>query len=262
MTIHGVTITKKQIISVILITFIILFARNLLRGNRNADTPDSEVLKNVQLVSEHDFSTVKAVEEQISVVEKSDEVNEKIQKGEGLSKAKYKKIFSGCVVIGDSITEGLSLYGFLNKDQVFSEIGASIMSSKSMFKKAAATYPRVAFFTFGMNDMGNYRGDADAFIKRYKELLADFAEKTPDTKILINSISTPRKSAQKSNKSLKNYKKFNKAIQAMCDELGYTYIENTYILEQHPKYYEQDGIHVIPDYYPIWLNNMILMAGL
>lgn len=48
----------------------------------------------------------------------------------------------------------------------------------------------------------------------------------------------------------------------MCEDLNLTYIDNSYIIEDHPDFYASDGIHVSSEYYPYWLNNMILKAGL
>ena len=64
------------------------------------------------------------------------------------------------------------------------------------------------------------------------------------------------------NSILTNYKSFNNALKAMCKELNLTYIDNSYIIEDHPDYYAGDGIHVVSDFYPLWMNNMILKAGL
>jgi lysophospholipase L1-like esterase len=131
-----------------------------------------------------------------------------------------------------------------------------------MFKSAAATYPRFAFFSFGMNDMGNYRGNAGSFIAKYEKLLKAFKKTSPKTRLFINGISTPSNDALGHNKSLKNYKKFNQALRKMCGDMNITYIDNSYILEENPKLYAGDGIHVNTGYYPLWLNNMILKAGL
>ncbi len=47
----------------------------------------------------------------------------------------------------------------------------------------------------------------------------------------------------------------------MCKDLKLTYIDNSYIIEDHPNYYAGDGIHVVSEFYPLWMNNMILKAG-
>ena len=81
-------------------------------------------------------------------------------------------------------------------------------------------------------------------------------------KIHINSISIPSKDAQKNQPSLKHYKEYNKALEKLCEDKGYTFIDNTYILRKRKSLYAPDGIHVNIPYYPLWMNDMILEADL
>ena len=82
--------------------------------------------------------------------------------------------------------------------------------------------------------MGNYSGNADLFIDKYTELIKAFKKTSPDTRILINGITPPSKDALAQKPVLKNYKKFNNALKEMCKDLKLTYIDNSYIIEDHP----------------------------
>lgn len=251
--------TTKRILIGLSIFLFALFLFNVFRTNSQAKVEDSTIEENLSFIKKYNFSNVADVEKKI---DETGGTNNTARKSTGISKLKYRSIFDGCIVIGDSITEGLSAYDFLNEDQVYHKIGASIMKNSDMIDKAAKAYPKAAFFTFGMNDMGNYNGNAQAFTKKYKTCIKNFMKTSPDTKVFVNSISTPSQSARSKNSSLKNYKEFNAEIRRMCQALDITFIENNYILDEHPEYYAKDGIHVSPSYYPIWLNNMILKAGL
>ena len=110
--------------------------------------------------------------------------------------------------------------------------------------------------------MINYRGDAEAFVKKYNSLLQATHKKSPSTEIYVCSITTPTKKAIKNKKSLGNYKKFNKAIQKMCEENGYTYVDTSQILPTHKSLYADDGIHAASAYYPLWMDKMIEVANL
>lgn len=258
------TLTPRQIIMIIILILSMIFLFNLFKSNKTGHIKDSVVKDNIKFINNFDYSNVSKVESQL---EKEGfgkvviPITKSNKKGK-ISKAKYKEIFSNSIIVGDSITEGLTSFGFLNADQVFFKVGGSISKGESQFNSAASVYPKMAFFTFGMNDMGNYRGDDKAFISDYKKLLDKFHKKSPKTKIFINSISTPSSKARNKNHSLKNYKKFNAALRKMCEELDIPYIDNNYILEENPDFYASDGIHVSPGYYNKWLNNMILKAGL
>ena len=245
--------------SVVFLVFAILFLFNLISFDVDASYSDEEVAKGRKTVEEHDYSDVKTVESMVKTLEAKDSGNVSTK---AKSNVYYLKKFRDSVILGDSITEGLTVYGFLPDDIVLCSIGASLEGSKSLFKKAAKLVPDNAFFTFGMNDMIKYRGKAKPFIKEYSKLIESFQKKSPDSAIYINSISRPSKDAQKRQPSLKNWEKYNKALIALCDEKGYIYIDNSKILEKHNNLYQPDGIHVVPAYYPVWMNNMITMAGL
>ena len=246
---------------IVLLILAVVFFFNLVRQNKTADYSDAKIKANVSAVATFDYSKVTTVEEEIEKLEAT-EAGGTFDPREGLTSAQYRKIFSTSVILGDSITEGLVDYGYLSSDQVFCKIGASIINGDDLFRSAAQTYPKLAFLSFGMNDMGNYNGNANSFIKKYKELIRSFQKTSPDTVILINNISTPSDSAISASPILGNYKKFNNALQKMCRDLDLTYIDNSRIIEEHPDLYAGDGIHVSSDYYPYWMNNMILKAGL
>lgn len=249
----------KLLAPVVCAVFIVVFCFNLLSLDFDAAYSDKEIAEGRKAVEGYDWSDVKTVESIIKSVEAKEvrTVNTKAK-----SNVYYLKKFRDSVILGDSITEGLTVYGFLPDDIVLCSIGASLEGSDPLFKKAAKLVPDTAFFTFGMNDMIKYRGKTGPFIKQYSKLLDTFQKRSPDTAIYINSISRPSKDAQKNQPSLKNWQKYNKALEELCDEKGYTYIDNTSILEKHKKLYQPDGIHVIPTYYPIWMNNMIRIADL
>lgn len=245
--------------SVVFLVFGIIFLFNLFSFDLDAPYSDSEIAEGRKSVEEHDYSDVKTVESMIKTLEAKDSGNVSTK---AKSNVYYLKKFRNSVILGDSITEGLTVYGFLPDDIVLCSIGASLKGSAPLFKKAAKLVPESAFFTFGMNDMITYRGKTKPFIKEYSSLIARFQKKSPDSVIYINSISRPNKDAQKRQPSLKNWEKYNKALQKLCDEKDYIYIDNTYILEKHSNLYQPDGIHVVPSYYPVWMNNMINMADL
>lgn len=243
----------------VLLLFAVIFFYFLLRGNRPTDTGDEEIKSNLAFVNSIQVESVEQVEKQIEELNRRDRSS-----GSNLSDvhAWYMAKMSESVVIGDSLTEGLSVYGWLSEGQVFSEIGASVISSGEMFSKAAKLYPKHAFFAFGMNDMGNFSGKADDFIKEYGALIDSFRKESPKTQILVCSISMPNEDAISGNKSLGYYADFNKAIAAMCKQKKIKFLDSTYILKEHPELYAEDGIHVTSEYYPKWLDNMISEAGI
>ena len=255
---HG----KKYLIFILVLLILVsLFFINFMKKNSSADYSSKTINTNLSAISTFDYSKVTTVESKIKKLETT-EARGTFDVTKRLTKAQYRKIFGTSVILGDSITEGLVDYGYLGSDQVFCKIGASIISGDDLFSSAANTYPKFAFMSFGMNDMGNYSGNADLFIEKYTKLIKEFKKTSPDTRILINGITPPSKDAIAKNTILSNYKKFNHGLKEMCKDLKLTYIDNSYIIEDHPNYYAGDGIHVVSEFYPLWMNNMILKAGL
>lgn len=255
----GREVRIRIIASAASIVFAAFFLFNLFCFNFDAAYSDKTINKNRAAVDDFDYSTVRKTENRIKKLEAGDtgSLNVKTK-----SKVYYLKKFRDCVILGDSITEGLTVYGFLPDDIVLCSIGASLNGSGDLFKKASKLLPEKAFFTFGMNDMISYRGKAKPFIKEYRKHLNSFRKKSPDTEIYINSISIPSKEAQKNQPSLKHYKEYNKALERLCEDEGYTFIDNTYILRKRKSLYAPDGIHVNIPYYPLWMNDMIIEADL
>lgn len=242
---------------VLIAAFVVLVLFNLFRPNSKANVDATEMKANAQIIDEMQTADVDKIEERVRILDARD-----VRKNTEGMKILYRKMFSSSVILGDSLTEGLSVYGWLPKSIVFSKVGGSIIYGDALFTKAAKLHPQYAFFAYGMNDMGNYGGNADNFIDKYSKLLKKFKKISPKTVIAVNSITTPTKAARKSNKSIRNYKKFNKAIKKMCEKEHYIYIDITDILPAHPKLYAGDGIHAAPAYYPLWMDRMIEYAGL
>ena len=52
---------------------------------------------------------------------------------------------------------------------------------------------------------------------------------------------------------------YNEAMKTMAEEKGYHFIDNTQMAQEHQDLYQEDGLHVQPDFYKYWAANM--MAG-
>ena len=254
-------VTKYTVFVFILIVTSVFFLIHFLNWNRDAAVNDKTVNKNLDIINSFDYSDVNTVETAIQTLEANEE-KFAFDATKPMTSAQYKQIFKGNIVIGDSITEGLVVYGYLTEESVFCEIGASLATGDYLFSKAASVYPEKAIFAFGMNDILNYSGKTEPFIERYTEVIDQFQKDSPDTEIFINSISIPGEEAIADKPNLGKYEEFNEALITMCNDLGIGYIDSTDILRENPDLYEGDGIHVSSAYYPLWINNMIIKAGL
>lgn len=233
------------------------FFMHIISSNHATEANADTIKENIEKINSFDFSDVKSVEDKLTALKEKETAGSSSD-----DEFDYRSIFSDCMVVGDSITEGLYAYGFLGTDQVIADIGSSIIAGSAPFDTAAGTYPKAVFFAFGMNDMGNYSGDAEKFITDYTELLSSFKKKSPDTKVYICSISRPSDGAIGENPILANYKPFNTKIQEMCKKKKFVYIDTIPLLDGHDELYAGDGIHLSPSYYTLWLDLMKKKAGL
>lgn len=179
-----------------------------------------------------------------------------------LSEVEIRQAFQGTVIIGDSITESIMEYGYLDKDVVVSKRGLSIADADSQIATAIGLNPSVIFMAFGSNDLSMFFEDSAAFIDAYRTQVRKLQEALPDVPVYINGILPILPSRIELEPELRYYPQYNEALEAFCSEEGLTYIDNAFIVENDASIYEPDGEHVTSSYYPIWLTYMAEIAGL
>ena len=120
--------------------------------------------------------------------------------------------------------------------------------------------PRVIFLSYGSNDVEMYEENVSTFIKEYKKVIKTLSEDLPNTKIFVNSIFPVRKDALEKQPAYAYIEEYNKRLQKMCDELQIAFLDNTDIART--EYFEEDGIHFIASFFPIWMERMAEEAAL
>ncbi|MBR2511479.1 MAG: hypothetical protein IKE49_00270 [Firmicutes bacterium] len=245
--------TFRRIVCVIIaiaVAFAIFF---VIKYNRH----DKVIAANVTKLEKMEKQSVAANQAAIKDVERAENVDEN-----NLENADFRKIFEGCVIAGDSITEGVEGYGYLDKDIAVFERGVSIESEKGIIKRAIALKPDVLFLSFGLNDLELYNGNSKKFVKAYSKLVKKLRQKIPETKLCINSVLPATKAKISRVPALGASDKFNKATKAFCEKENITFIDHTAMVKANPQWYEPDGQHFISEFYPRWLYNMAKGAGL
>ncbi len=179
-----------------------------------------------------------------------------------LSDIEIKQAFQGSVIIGDSITESIVEYGFLDTDVVISKRGLSVADASEQIETAIGLHPRNIFMAFGSNDLELYESDSQAFIDAYRTQLKKLQEALPDSPIYINGILPIQQSTIDQIPALGYYPEYNEGLKDLCQEMNCTYIDNSFIVQDNDAMYEPDGEHVVSEYYPKWLTYMAKTAGL
>ena len=200
---------------------------------------NAEISAGIKYIETNEKKDVASVETKIGRVEAKEK--EEAYKAGTIS---LKEMFASTVVMGDSITEGFTAYDVLNANSVVSKIGASLTDLDDQCEKLKEINPQMVFVSYGMNDVINTNGDTDTFIKQYKELITKIQKEVP-----------VQQSAIAEKPALTNISKYNEALQKMCDELQIAYVDNTDLVKD--EYYDEDGIHFVSEFYPIWADHMV-----
>ena len=219
--------------AVILATVIIVLGGIVVAVRLN--NPKQDTTKGRKILSEMDRTDVGKVNKKIQKLEEEERVKEEAADNRSVSEK-----FADCLILGDSITQGLYEYGVLDEANVQADRGTEVseVSSKKIEEQ---------------------NGNASGFVKAYKNVIEDLKESLPDTKIYVNCILPAAQSAIETRPLFANVPKFNQKLKKLCKKEKVTFIDNTDLVKQ--EYYADDGIHMSPSYTK-WVDHMAEAAGL
>lgn len=181
---------------------------------------------------------------------------------ENTIKVNYKELYKNSVVMGDSQSEGLSIYNILNPTSVVAKMGSNIVDGKVNIAKLKNLNPQNIFILYGMNDVLIYKDDVERFIKDYSELILSIKEELPSTNIYINAILPVTEAVIEKRSVYSMIEEYNKNIEKMCEVLNVGFVDASYLLENDESLFEGDGMHLKPKFYPLWLEVMANQASL
>lgn len=174
-------------------------------------------------------------------------------------------LYRNALIFGDSRVYGFGSYGFVPFEQVLAEAGATINNIPDNLEIVKKTQPEKIYFSYGVNDMGlqigSDRGE-NGYAQVYEEMIDQVLEASPNSQIIINSIlpATPARLADAPR--WKDVDQYNAQIEEMCKKRGWTYIDNSELADGgNADIYQADGVHLLPDFYPVWAQNMIFSAS-
>ena len=144
--------------AVILATVIIALGGIVVAVRLN--NPKQDTTKGRKILSEMDRTDVGKVNKKIQKLEEEERVKEEAADNRSVSEK-----FADCLILGDSITQGLYEYGVLDEANVQADRGTEVseVSSKKIeehIKKAKEMKPEVLFLAYGMNDIEAQNGNA------------------------------------------------------------------------------------------------------
>ncbi len=209
----------------------------------------------LDIIKQAEAAEVTVIETKIQNLEEQEK-----KEAEAEDTRSIKEIFATAAVMGDSITAGFTEYDILNASSVVAEIGAGLEGLEEQIGKLKELNPQVVFLSYGMNDILSTQGDVDAFIDKYKSVIKQMQKEVPNTKIFINSIFPVSRQEREREPLFQELDAYNEALREMCDRQQIAYVDNTELVSD--RYYEEDGVHFKPDFYPVWAKRMAEVASL
>lgn len=168
--------------------------------------------------------------------------------------------FSDAVILGDSRAVGFSYYSFLDASRVLASSGERIDAIDGHIEDLKKLDPAYIFLCYGINDLGWY-GSAQDYADTLLEKIRLLRRELPEAMIVVSSILPAYEPAVSREKLWLQIPDYTAAVQAMCEENGVLFADNTQLSEDYADLWQPDGIHVRPEFYPYWAANLIL-AGL
>jgi hypothetical protein len=169
----------------------------------------------------------------------------------------YSAIFGSAVVFGDSIAEGIGLYGFLSPSSLVAVMGKSTENSMEDVPTIVNLAPRTLFFELGLNDISHPYSSLDSFISSYEKLIDAVRLQLPNTRIYVCSIFPVTDATLQEQPEFSQIETYNTALAEMAKRKNINYIDTYSLLKANPQYHAEDGIHVIREFYPLWLDTLV-----
>lgn len=208
---------------------------------------------NIELPETEGESSDSAAEKELA-----DKNNEAVENDqiEDVADIDHKEFFADAVFLGDSITEAISFYGFVDRSRIIADKGLTVSKAMDRVEDVATLKPSKVFILFGMNDILEIE-KSEKFIDNYVKLISKIRTKLPDSQIYVQSILPVDLKVEREKPLLTNSRieEFNKALQNMAEREDVKYLNiNSAAKAYNGNLLEPDGIHYIHKFYDIWLS--------
>lgn len=209
-------------------------------------------------------------EEETSTTENTEENTEETsaETDEPLVSPTYDPaFFRNDLFIGDSISTGLYLYDYLNKENVFAEVGLNPESAatreidgETCIQRAQSLNAKHIYIMLGSNGLAFL--EADYMASKMGELVDKLKAACPSAQICIISISPVTKAHEAEGaETMSKVNAYNTALEQVCGTKGCKYIDICSLLLDEEgyfadKYAEEDGLHFKGNTYKLLLSTV------
>jgi len=245
MRIKNKVLTAPMIIAIILIPVIIIGSVVLI-SLQNIANANSEIVSGINTLTTLESRDVLTMEEEIDFV-----------KRKTVDANNYPTLFESSVVLGDSIAEGLGLYGYLKPSSLLGLLGKSTATSIEDVPQLVKMAPRNIFIELGLNDISYPDRDLNSYISSYEKLIDAIKFQLPNTQIYICSIFPVTDKVLQERPEFNKIETYNAALTELAKRKNVSYIDTYTLLKTNPQYHDEDGIHLVSQFYPLWLDTLV-----
>ena len=174
----------------------------------------------------------------------------------------FARWFENAAIVGDSVAETISEFGWLYDQNLQAQIGISLQTCDEVLDGTVWLQPKTIFLTFSANNIASYGVGIETYIDDYKEVIQYLQENVPQARIFVEGILPCDPDFAEEYWYYDYIDDYNSAMQEMCEELGVNYFDSGFILYAHPDIYIEDGLHPTWEFYPLWLTYMARIGGL
>lgn len=243
-------------VAFILIAVVVLF---FVHGNTPSSTEKvSDGVHYLKTLEEQDVQTVEnilASQRQAKIQAEKDETMRKVESGE----IDVWSLFTDYVLMGDSRGVGFSYYGFMPESRVIAGGGWTIRDIAYYMDQLRALNPTAIFLCFGLNDTSIGHWDTpEPYAAEYLEVVRGLQAEFPNCTVYVNSILPARDPAFATAEKWHEIPEYSAAVEKMCQENGIPFVNNDSIAEKYSYLWDEDGIHLQKEFYPMWAANMIM----
>ena len=169
-----------------------------------------------------------------------------------------RTLFANTIFFGDSMTQAIGEYGFLDMTNIVYQRSATIDVLITKIPEVAATLPKQVVIFTGLNDCNHYTDIAD-YRRDYVTMLQQLKASIPGVNIIVSSLLSPSDALGQVRADLVRAPQFDKELRSICQENDVTYVDSTWIVRQ--KNYLDDGIHMNRTFYRVWFRYLKALLG-
>ncbi len=200
---------------------------------------------------------------QIKIMDFQEEWNEKLDLNDvrNLTNEEQQQIhamFMNTIFFGDSMTQAIGDYGFIDMSQVIYKRSASVDALIEKIPEVAAVYPERVVIFVGLNNCNYYKTPED-FATAFTALVQKLREQIPGVTLYVSSLLPPSDVLGSTRADLVRAPMYDALLNHTANMLGVNYIDSKWIVRQQN--YLKDGIHMNRTFYRVWFRYLQLLMG-